>query len=83
MKNALDGFLAARQSENFPMCGMDEPTVDYLIAVTAMRFEQYDVASRLIASIMQSSANPRMKDKTRDLKDMVMAKMKEKNVSAK
>ncbi len=83
LHNALEGFITARQSESFPMCGMDEPTVDYLIAVTAMRFEQYDVASRLIASIMQSSANPRMKDKTRDLKDMVMAKMKEKNVSAK
>ena len=83
LHNALEGFITARQLESFPMCGMDEPTVDYLIAVTAMRFEQYDVASRLIASIMQSSANPRMKDKTRDLKDMVMAKMKEKNVSAK
>ena len=66
LHNALEGFINARQSENFPMCGMDEPTVDYLIAVTAMRFEQYDVASRLVASIMQSSANPRMKDKTRD-----------------
>ena len=41
LKSALEGFLAARQTESFPMCGMDEPTVDYLIAVTAMRFEQY------------------------------------------
>lgn len=83
LHNALEGFINARQSENFPMCGMDEPTVDYLIAVTAMRFEQYDVASRLVASIMQSSANPRMKDKTRDLKEMIVAKMKEKNPSGK
>lgn len=83
LNNALEGFINARQSENFPMCGMDEPTVDYLIAVTAMRFEQYDVASRLVASIMQSSANPRMKDKTRDLKEMIVAKMKEKNPSGK
>ena len=52
LHNALDGFIAARQSESFPMCGMDEPTVDYLIAVTAMRFEQYDVSSRLIAGII-------------------------------
>ena len=60
------------------MCGMDEPTVDYLIAVMAMRFEQYDVSSRLIAGILQSAANPRTKDKARDLKEMVMAKIKEK-----
>ena len=83
LHNALDGFIAARQSESFPMCGMDEPTVDYLIAVTAMRFEQYDVSSRLIAGIIQSAANPRMKDKARELKEMVMAKVKEKNAAQK
>lgn len=83
LRNALEGFLTARQSESFPMCGMDEPTVDYLIAVTAMRFEQYDVSSRLIAGILQSAANPRMKDKARDLKEMVMAKMKEKSAAKK
>ena len=83
LHNALDGFIAARQSESFPMCGMDEPTVDYLIAVTAMRFEQSDVSSRLIAGIIQSAANPRMKDKARELKEMVMAKVKEKNAAQK
>lgn len=83
LHNALDGFIAARQSENFPMCGMDEPTVDYLIAVTAMRFEQYEVAGKMIAGIMQSATNPRMKDKTRDLKEMLMAKVKEKNAGGK
>lgn len=83
LHNALDGFIAARQSESFPMCGMDEPTVDYLIAVTAMRFEQYDVSSRLIAGIIQPATNPRMKDKARELKEMVMAKMKEKNAAQK
>ena len=84
LKNALEGFLAARQTENFPMCGMDEPTVDYLIAVTAMRFDQYDLSSRLIQGILQSTtANPRMKDKARDIKDMLMQKIKEKNAAKK
>ena len=84
LKNALEGFLAARQTESFPMCGMDEPTVDYVIAVTAMRFEQYDVSSRLITGILQStSANPRMKDKARDIKEMLMKKIKEKNAAKK
>ena len=77
LRNALEGFLAARQTESFPMCGMDEPTVDYLISVTAMRFEQYDVASRLITGILTSpNANPRMKDKARDLKDEIIAAIK-------
>ena len=84
LKNALEGFLAARQTEPFPMCGMDEPTVDYVIAVTAMRFEQYDLSSRLIQGILQSNtANPRMKDKARDVKEMLMQKIKEKNAAKK
>ncbi len=84
LRNALEGFLAARQTENFPMCGMDEPTVDYLIAVTAMRFEQYDLTSRLITGILTSTgANPRMKDKARDVKEMLMKKIKEKNAARK
>ena len=84
LRNALEGFLAARQTESFPMCGMDEPTVDYLISVMAMRFEQYDVASRLITGILTSpGANPRMKDKARDVKEMLMKKIKEKNAARK
>ena len=84
LRNALEGFLAARQTEPFPMCGMDEPTVDYVIAVTAMRFEQYDLTSRLITGLLQSnSANPRMKDKARDVKELLMQKIKEKNAAKK
>ena len=82
LNNALEGFLSARQTEPFPMCGMDEPTVDYLIAVTAMRFEQYDLTGRLIAGIIQSrEASPRLKDKARDVKEMLTKKIKEKNAA--
>ena len=84
LQNALEGFLAARQSETFPMCGMDEQTVDYLISVMAIRFEQYDVASKLIGSIITSTAaSPRMKDKARDLKEILVQKIKEKNSAKK
>lgn len=77
LKNAYDGFIAARQAESFPMCGMDESTVDYLLACLAMRFEHYDVSSKMIASLLGSpSCSPRMKDKVRDLKEEVMTRMK-------
>lgn len=76
LKNALEGFIAARQTEEYPMCGMDESTVDYLIAALAVRFEQYDTASRLLSAILVSrAANPRMKDKARDLKDILVARI--------
>ena len=77
MMNAYKGFIEARQSEGFPMCGMDEVTVDYLLAVLAARFKKYDVASRMVASVLGSpAANPRMKDKARDLKEQILADMK-------
>lgn len=79
LKNALEGFLSARQNEMYPMCGMDENTVEYLVAVLAMEFEQFDVASRLISGILLStSANNRMKDKARDIKEILLSKIKEK-----
>lgn len=77
VKNAYEGFVNARQSEGFPMCGMDETTLDYLVATLAIRFEQYNVASKLIASILYNpSCSARIKDKARNLKDEMTQKLK-------
>lgn len=77
LQNAYTGFLEARQSESFPMCGMDEKTIDYLIAVLAVRFKKYDVASKLVAAILTSpSANARTKDKARELKEQILEELK-------
>lgn len=77
LQNALDGFLAARQSEAFPMCGMDEITVDYLIAALAMNMEQYDLSMKIISNMLGSpQVNSRMKDKVRNLKDVLVERMK-------
>ena len=76
LKSAFDGFIAARQKESFPMCGMDESTVDYLLAVLSARFGHYDIAQKLIGSILVSkTANNRIKDKTRELKEQVKMEM--------
>lgn len=77
LKNAMEGFMAAKSSESYPICGMDEETVDYLIAVLAMQFGKYDIASKLIASILTSKdASSRMKDKARDVKEILMERIK-------
>lgn len=77
LKNAYTGFTEALQTEGFPMCGMDEITVDFLIAVLAARFQKYDVASRMVATILTSpSANARTKDKARELKDQILEELK-------
>ncbi len=75
LKNAMEGFVMARQKESYPMCGMDEHTVDYLIAALAIENELYDIAAKLIAGMISSQATPsRIKEKARDLKDIILEK---------
>ena len=77
--NAYHGFVEAVKSEGFPMCGMDEMTINYLLAVLSKRFKKYDVASKMLATILTStSANTRMKDKARELKEQILAELKKK-----
>ena len=76
LKNALDGLITARQTENYPICGMDEVTLEYLIAVLAMEFEKYDISSRLIYNILNTpTVNNRIKDKAREVKDELLQQM--------
>ena len=72
LKNSLEGFVNARRSENTPICGMDETTLDYLIAALSTKFGQYEQAAKLVSSIITSrTANSRMKDKARLLKEEI------------
>lgn len=77
LENAYKGFSEARQTEGFPMCGMDEMTMDYLLGVLAYENGAYDVASRMVATILTStSANARIKDKARELKEDILQELK-------
>ena len=76
LKNALEGFVAARQSEGFPMCGMDEITVDYLIAILAMECDQYDLSLKVLSNVITSKdSNNRVKDRAREARDVLREKM--------
>ncbi|MBQ3795639.1 MAG: DUF2225 domain-containing protein [Butyrivibrio sp.] len=75
LSNALNGFVMARQSEEFPIAGMDASTLDYLVAALAVETEQYDIASKMISEILASRvANSRIKDKARFLKETMAEK---------
>ena len=79
LENAYKGFSEARQSEMFPICGMNTVTVDYLVAVLAVRFKDYGVATKLLSAVITSpGANVRIKDRARDMKDQVMRELKTK-----
>lgn len=74
LKNAKDGFVEARLNENPPIAGMNEITIDYLLAVLSMRFKEYENASKLISEILGSTtANSTQKDRARDLKEELRA----------
>lgn len=78
LSNALEGFISARQTEAFPMCGMDETTVDYLIAVLAMKCEQYDLSLKILSNVIGSkNTNSRVRERARDVRDMLREKMKQ------
>jgi uncharacterized protein (DUF2225 family) len=69
---AYDGFEEAFSKEVFPMCGMDEVTITLLVADLARRIGKYDEASRWISKVLISrDANERIKQKAREIKDMI------------
>ena len=75
LTNALNGFVMARQSEEFPIAGMDSSTLDYLIAALAVETDDFDTASKMVSEILTSRvANSRIKDKARNLKDIITEK---------
>ena len=77
LKAAYEGFINARQKETPPIAGMDDITMDYLLAVLSTRFEKYDVAQKLISEVLlNKTASSRIKDRARQLKDQVLMEMK-------
>lgn len=72
LENAYTGFEAAFSKESFPMCGMDEITVSYLLAELARRIGRYEESSRWISRVLISrEANERIKNRAREIKELL------------
>lgn len=73
--NAYEGFEIAFGKEDFPMCGMDEYTMMYLLAELARRTGNIDVAKRYVSKVLVARGAPkRIKDKAYTLKEMLQGK---------
>jgi len=73
-KQAYEGFTKAIATEMFPMCGMDQNTVDFLLACMAFHFKQYDVTSKCLGNVITSTtASRKIKDKAMDLREVVVS----------
>ncbi len=75
VNNAFSGFKVAMEKEDFPICGMDEATFTYMLAVLADKVGAEEDCAKLISQLLVShTANPRIKDKARFLRDEIKAR---------
>ncbi len=74
---ALEALSKARMEEAYPICGMNEPTLDYLLAALAFKDDQIDQARKMLSAVSSSrEATERLKDKVYDLKTMIAERTK-------
>lgn len=72
LEQALKGFLEAFEKERFPVCGMNEHTLTYLIGDLFRRTGDTENALKWLSEVLISrNATPRLKDKARDVKDAI------------
>lgn len=74
--NAYEHLTKARMTEGYPIAGMNETTLDYLLAYYAYQKGEYSTGMQLLSGVVTSrSISPRLKDKSLELKDMLNAKL--------
>lgn len=77
IKNAYDGFMLAISREPFPIAGMDENTLKYIMADMARKLKRYDESAKLLGSVITSKAtNNRLKEEALKLKEMLKSELK-------
>lgn len=69
---AYEGFCDSFSKESFPICGMDQTTIMYLLAELARRIGQKEAASRWISQVLQTRGlSSRIRDKALNVKEML------------
>ena len=76
-QQAFDGYVKAMASENYPMSGMDQNTVDLLIAAMAFNLGKYEYASRFVSSLIISrTASSNIKNRAHEMKEKIIEKLR-------
>lgn len=72
IEKAYEGFTVAFSKESFPMCGMDEISLRYTMAVLAHKLGKMEDSVRMLSTVMTSkAASQRIKNKALDLRDQI------------
>lgn len=70
---AFEGFQQAMMNEMFPIAGLNQPTLEYILAYMAFYFGKLEVSAKLIGSVLTtSSASRNVKDRALELKDEII-----------
>ena len=73
LKNALEGFIQARQKEQSPIADMDDTTLDFLIGALSLKEGKLEVASQMVAKVLTNkTVSKRVKDKALTMKEMIL-----------
>ncbi len=76
LANAYEGFYTAISTEQYPIAGMDESTLKYILAELARGLKKYNESARLLADVITSKAtSARLKDEALKLKDILKAEI--------
>ncbi len=79
LEHAYKGFCTAYETESFPICSMDSPTLTYLQGELARRLGDLEKAMYFISRVLTTRGiNNRLKDRALDVKEMIQ-KQKEQN----
>ena len=77
LQSALEGFTEAETTEHFPICGMDQYTLDYLLAQLNFHFKKYDEASKIVGRLLTDRSTPtHTKNRALDLKEQIVTAKK-------
>ena len=72
LQKAYSGFLTAVSTEEFPICGMDKETYNYLLAALAYKNGDDGIAGDMLAKIINNKfVSKRVKDRALELKELL------------
>lgn len=78
LQNALEGLVNAKMTESFPICGLDQNTLEFLLAELYFHFRDYTMASKIVSTLLiTAGVNKRIKEKARELKEEIIRAMKQ------
>ena len=74
--NAYEHLSKARMEESFPIAGMNETTLDYLLSYLGYVKGEYQTAMQYLSGVVSTRGiSPRLKDKCLELKELLNQKL--------